>query len=378
MKKLLSLFILLLLCAIPSGFAQETSKSYCMSSLGYDGSIDSLKAELLTAAKREAVREFFGEFISSFTKVENLRITEDTIQATSQGFVRIKGDPEYYQGENLGDVCVKIEAYTTEEDFEKFKPLTLTQKSCVMEGDVQTIKEDAEKKAIFEALINYDRRLEAYPPEQVLPLLREVSFSDEGFVPDTQVYCARATGIMYPVEVLGTLVAAESTTAQGKTEYTLDLTKYEVGDLPEELGRNLIIGETKKEGKYITAQTQEPLGEIELNELLLSNTFEFIMQVDWYYFSTSILLLSDNGEEIKIEFEFPNIIFGNVRKHWNPGIVGIHGVVKLVVNGKKATLFIEDELFGTAFVKPDVIYSTVIVKGLRDKDRIFGLSVRNL
>jgi hypothetical protein len=107
MKKILTIFVLLLLGLPLSGFAQETSKTYCMSAIEYTGSADGLKAELLTAAKREAVREFFGEFISSFTKVENLRITEDTIQATSLGFVRIKGDPEYYQGENLGDVCVK-------------------------------------------------------------------------------------------------------------------------------------------------------------------------------------------------------------------------------------------------------------------------------
>jgi len=153
---------------------------------------------------------------------------------------------------------------------------------------VQTIKEDTEKKAILEALINYDRRLETYPPEQVLPLLREVTFSDEGFVPETEVYCAKVTGIMYPVEVLGTLVAAEETAVSGKSEFSIDWTQYEIGDLPEELGRNLIIGETQEEGKYITAQTQEPLGEIELNELLLSNTFEFIMQVDWsQFFSTS-------------------------------------------------------------------------------------------
>ncbi len=87
MKKCLIVFVLLFLCMTASVFAQETSKTYCMSGVEYTGSLDGLKNELLTAGKREAVGELFGEFISSFTKVEILRITEDTIQATSMGFL---------------------------------------------------------------------------------------------------------------------------------------------------------------------------------------------------------------------------------------------------------------------------------------------------
>jgi len=202
-----------------SVFAQETSKTYCMSGVEYTGSLDGLKIELLTAAKREAVRELFGEFISSFTKVENLRITEDTIKARSLGFIRVKGDPEYYNGKNLGEVCVKIDAYVTEEDFVKFEPLTLTQKSCTMEGDVRTIKQQTEEKAIFEALINYDRRLQSYPQEYVLPFLREVTFLEEGFVPETQVYCVSVQGFIYPIEVLETLVEPAFDANRGLVAY---------------------------------------------------------------------------------------------------------------------------------------------------------------
>lgn len=409
MKKFLIIFVLLSLCVTSFVSAQETTKTYCLSAFDYQGSVDEMKAELLIAAKREAVREFFGEFISSFTKVEDLSITEDIIQATSLGFIRIKGDPEYYNGKNLGEVCVKINAYTTEEDFAQFQPQTLTQKSCIMEGDVKTIKQDTEKKAIFEALLNYDRRLEAYSPEQVLPLLREVTFSDEGFVPETEVYCAKVTGIMYPIEVMGTLVLKqeeeiakeegegieeEETATPGRTEFSFDFTKYQLGDIPVELlGQNLVIGQTEKGEKYIRGQSAAPVGEIAIKALRLSDTFEFILKADWAAthpkyrepgwnspFSQSILILAGNEEEIKVEFvNSGDVILGDASRHW--GRTAWHkevNTIKVVVKDNQAKLFINDQLFGSMLVKPDITYNTVIVKGIIDHDAIFGLSVRNL
>lgn len=44
-------------------------------------------------AKRLAVGEFFGELITSFTKVENFILTEDTLTASSAGLVRVKEKP---------------------------------------------------------------------------------------------------------------------------------------------------------------------------------------------------------------------------------------------------------------------------------------------
>ena len=380
MKKLLCVCIILMLSLVSVAFAQKTSKSYCLSAVEYTGTLDTLKAELLTAAKREAVREFFGEFISSFTKVENLRITEDTIQATSLGFVRIKGDPEYFNSQNLGEVCVTIAAYATEEDFAQFQPLTLTQKSCITEGDVTTIQEETEKKAIFDALINYDRRLESRSPKQVLPLLREVTFVDEGFVPETTIYCAKVTGIMYPVEVLGTLVADKATATKGSTDYTLDFTQYEIGDLPEELGSNLIVGETDKDEKYLISHSADVPGEVEIKNIQFSGNFEVHITGRW---CSSEIILSGTGDEIIITYEGDNdVIFGSIRKDPNPvGRVCMgccSDYVKLVVKGKKATLFIDDKLFGTVFVTPDAVYNTISIKGLSGSETVSGISGKNL
>ena len=98
MKKLVMSLFVLSLSFTSIAFAQETiQKTCCMSAIGYKSTIDDLKKELLNNAKRDAVSELFGELIKSFTKVENFRLTEDKIMAASAGFVRIKGNPNYYQ-----------------------------------------------------------------------------------------------------------------------------------------------------------------------------------------------------------------------------------------------------------------------------------------
>ena len=102
----------------------------------------------------------------------------------------------------MGEVCVKIDAYAKTEDFEKFKPKQLSKKTCLMEGDVKTIKVKAQEKAKLEILVDYDQSLKKYPPEKILPLLHEVKYSEGGFVPGTQVYCVRVAGTIYPIEIV--------------------------------------------------------------------------------------------------------------------------------------------------------------------------------
>ena len=221
MKRSLA-FCFLLLFILPSTIlAQETiQKTYCMSAIGYTSTIDDLKRELLNNAKREAVSELFGELIKSFTKIENFKLTKDKMMAASAGFVRIKGDPTYSQGKNLGELCVKIDAYAKDEDFEKFKPKILTKKSCIAEGDIKTIKKRAEEQSKLEALIDYNQVLKKYPSEQILPLLHEVSFSESGFISNTLVYCTKVKGIIYPIEIaaLTEMTSATSLAVKPTTE----------------------------------------------------------------------------------------------------------------------------------------------------------------
>ena len=220
-------------------FAQETiQKTYCMSAFGYK-SPDDLKKELLVHAKRLAVSEIFGELITSFTRVENLILTEDKIRASSTGFIRIKGDPIYENGKNLGEVCVTINAYATEEDINKLKPVKISKKQCVSDPNLTTkqIKEYAKEQAIISALLNYDRRLERTSKKELLSLVRRVEYLETGFIPDTETYCAKFEGIIYPIEILA-LTQSKTTTDRSPDRSSIrdvnndyiDLSKWEILD----------------------------------------------------------------------------------------------------------------------------------------------------
>jgi hypothetical protein len=79
-------------------------------------SVDVAKRELIAAARRGAVEQLFGSQVTSLTQVEDLALEKDQIQAAAVGFVRQEGDPTFFNGRSPGEVCVTIQAYTTDED----------------------------------------------------------------------------------------------------------------------------------------------------------------------------------------------------------------------------------------------------------------------
>lgn len=164
-------------------------------------SLDEAKTRLLTEARRGAVGQLFGSLVTSLTQVEGLVLRKDQIQEVSLGLVRLEGSPHYYNGDNLGEICVKIRAYALDEDRAKLRPRRLSKKVCVAEGDVTTLAKRAEEKAILEALHDYDANLKQ-SATSILPLLHEVSYSEAGFIEDTTTFCTRVSGILYPIEAM--------------------------------------------------------------------------------------------------------------------------------------------------------------------------------
>jgi formylglycine-generating enzyme required for sulfatase activity len=53
--------------------------------------------------------------------------------------------------------------------------------------------------------VDYDARLGKYPAAQTLPLLRQVAYSESGFLTGTETYCVTLTGAITPIEVTGFL-----------------------------------------------------------------------------------------------------------------------------------------------------------------------------
>ena len=78
--------------------------------------IGEAKQELLLAARRYAAGELLGSLITSVTRVENLKLEKDRIQEASAGYLYLAGEPEFFNGQGLGELCVTIKAYTLDED----------------------------------------------------------------------------------------------------------------------------------------------------------------------------------------------------------------------------------------------------------------------
>jgi len=198
--------------------AKDTAeKSYCMSALGYTSGTERIKKELVENAKRMAIEELFGELITSFTTVEDLVLKEDVIRSISVGYIRVRGVPAFSNGVNFGEVCVSLEAYTTEEDRDKLRPKRIAKKNCTADRNITTreLIEQAKASAIISGLLDYDRRLESLASKDMLRLVHDVDYIESGFVPDTETYCVRVEGTVYPVEILATTGGDASTDKLG-------------------------------------------------------------------------------------------------------------------------------------------------------------------
>lgn len=162
-----------------------------------------MKGDLLLNAKREAVNELFGELITASTTVDNLVVTSDEIRSQSIGLIRLQGNATYANGTNLAEVCVTIAAYVSEQDRAQFLPQTVNKRQYITEPDlsVREVQTKAEEAVRVQALVDYDLRLGNYAPQTILPLLRQVEYSESNFLPGTETYCVTVAGSLIPIEV---------------------------------------------------------------------------------------------------------------------------------------------------------------------------------
>lgn len=194
----------LVLSVFPSANAEQAvTKEHCLSGVGQE-TVGQLKQELMMGAKRQAVGELFGELISSTSKMEDFQLTEDMVSAYSSGYVRIKGDAIFRNGPNLAEVCVKIEAYVTDEDLARLRPIAIERKICHADENMTTgkLKAFTKEKAIVSSLLDHDRRLEGIAPRNLLPLVHSIQTLSSGFIPDSETFCTHISGTVMPVEVV--------------------------------------------------------------------------------------------------------------------------------------------------------------------------------
>lgn len=213
-------FLLFLGLVSPSSAQKTTTKKVCLSAVGMQwATSEEAQRHLVNIIKRDAVGELFGEMVWSLSEVKNLVLTRDEIQSFSAGLVRLRGTPQFYNGVNLGEVCVSAELYVTDEDISRFQPRTVSKKVCIADprlssGDLRTT---AERQSQIQAVRDFEPGLQGLDDELVLRLVHESIIEDAGFVSDTLAYCASSRGIVYPIELLTAMRGSVTPTAKPTT-----------------------------------------------------------------------------------------------------------------------------------------------------------------
>lgn len=160
------------------------------------------KDYLLNKAKREALNRIYGEAIGSTTEVKNLELISDLITAKSIGIIRTKGDSEYYNSTNTGEVCVKIVAYITEEDLHKLqlKKEVLVNHCFSASGamTIQDVKENTMNSARQKIISTYNHSLGEIQLTNAKKLVRNLTVSKEKFNDNLNTYCIDAEAFIVP------------------------------------------------------------------------------------------------------------------------------------------------------------------------------------
>ena len=236
---------------------QSVTKKVCLTPFGMEWKTsEEAKNHLVTAAKREAVGELFGEMIRSITEVRNFQLQRDDIEAISIGFLRVQGTPEFYQGSGFGEMCTKLNAHILEEDIQRFRPRTVERKVCIADPRLSLgeVRQTAEQQARIQAVRDFEPKLQGVKDEVVLTLIHESKTESGGFVPETTTYCVKARGTVYPIE----LMAVSSGYTRKATKPTTEKRRAAVSpktDEPTKSGENFSI--TLKECKAVSRSKPE-------------------------------------------------------------------------------------------------------------------------
>lgn len=128
----------------------ETTKTSCILQSEYKNKTqEELKNILLTKAKAEALEELYGTMMKTKTELKNGKLISDEIKSLAVGSVRIKGEPEFSNGKNFGEVCAKVQSYITPEDFIKYQPKQIKLTNyCLLNTNIDEVKQEAFKTII--------------------------------------------------------------------------------------------------------------------------------------------------------------------------------------------------------------------------------------
>ncbi len=109
--------------ALNNGPQQKyVTKRACINATDGGRSLNETRKRLTLTVRKLALAEIFKEYISSRTTDKDTNL--DLIASDSFDIVQTKGDPRFYNGESLGEICVEGEYFVTAADIKNLAERT--------------------------------------------------------------------------------------------------------------------------------------------------------------------------------------------------------------------------------------------------------------
>ena len=312
MKILFIAFILLTTIYAEDKF--ETAKTSCIQQSAYPtNTLSEQKKILIEKAKQESLEELYGTLISATANIEDGRLVSDSIRSRAVGAVRVDGNPSFYNGKNLGEICTDVKVYITKKDLEKYSPKKVSLTHYCFNGQevpMSKIKQEAKYGAYKEIISQYKPSLKL-TGEQAEQLIHGFTISNDKFDFDTASYCFNAVGTILPYELeMGTDGKIQKTPTYLASSSIKGLIAYYPfeGDAKDKSGNGYdgsLVGDTDfvegKKGKAAYFPIWKSL--IRLPGELLNNTKEGTVSL-WTKFDSSngMGILSTTTKSGKNEF----------------------------------------------------------------------------
>lgn len=159
--------------------------------------------------------------------------------------------------------------------------------------------------------------------------------------------------------------------------YQLDLNQYNLGDIPTDIGSDIVINE--RDGQKVISGLNQS-GRFELKDIDLSSNFDLTFDADWNDTNVIISLRGDNGSEIRINFQ-DGITFGNTSSGYSSSVGwrSNRAVNSMVLRSNRGAvrLFINDDFFGSVPIDPNTKIVSLTFSGITQEDYLFSLSLQD-
>ena len=183
----------------------STRKKTCTSLAGHVArSMGEVKRTLQDEAKKLALSEFFGEVISSYSKLRNFSLDISELSSKSFGIVHIKGSPKYFNGSSLGEICIEGDFFITQADIQRLSPKTVSQNNICYSNEslsYQGLGNGLRDRAITVLATKTSPMLRLASARELATLVKNFKLANERYFVATSSLCADASADIIPLEI---------------------------------------------------------------------------------------------------------------------------------------------------------------------------------